>query len=118
MKRIGLIAALVLFAGQAAAQSLKGQIIGTWNFVVAEITAPDGKKSFPFGEAPKGILIFAPDGRFAQIHVASDVPKFASGNRLTGSAYGPKIGMWVRQRPRASTMLPAEAPSVLASSAS
>src|SRR5438045_6036901 len=86
MKQIGLIAALVLAAGEAAAQSLKAQIVGTWDFVVAEITAPDGKKSFPFGETPKGILIFTPDGRFAQIHVASDVPKFASGNRLTGTA--------------------------------
>ena len=86
MKRIGLIAALTLFAGEAAAQSLKEQIVGTWEFVVAEVTAPDGKKSFPFGETPKGILMFTPDGRFAQIHVASDVPKFASGNRLTGTA--------------------------------
>jgi Lipocalin-like domain len=30
-------------------------------------------------------LIFTPDGHFAQIHVASDVPKIASGNRLTGT---------------------------------
>src|SRR2546421_3505571 len=86
MKRIALIAALALAAGEAAAQSLKAQILGTWDFVVAEITAPDGKKSFPFGEMPKGILIFTPEGRFAQIHVASDVPKFASGNRLAGTA--------------------------------
>ena len=86
MTRIGLIAALVLFAGEAAAQSLKDQIVGTWDFVGAEVTAPDGKRSFPFGETPKGILVFTPDGRFAQIHVASDVPKFASGNRLTGTA--------------------------------
>src|SRR2546423_199820 len=86
MKRIGIILAFMLFAVEAAAQSLKEQIVGTWDFVVAEITAPDGKKSFPFGETPKGILIFTPDGRFAQIHVASDVPKFASGNRLTGTA--------------------------------
>ena len=80
--------ALALSAGAAAAQSansLRDQIVGTWNFVVAEVTAPDGKKSFPFGETPKGILIFTADGRFAQIHVASDVPKFASGNRLTGT---------------------------------
>jgi hypothetical protein len=80
--------ALVVSAGAAAAQpatSLKDQIVGTWNFVVAEITAPDGKKSFPFGETPKGILIFTADGRFAQIHVASDVPKIASNNRLTGT---------------------------------
>ena len=80
--------ALVLSAGAGATQpaaSLKDQIVGTWNFVVAEVTAPDGKKSFPFGETPKGILIFTADGRFAQIHVAGDVPKIASNNRLTGT---------------------------------
>ena len=80
--------ALALFAGAAAAQpakSLKDQIVGSWNFVVAEVTAPDGKKSFPFGETPKGILIFTADGRFVQIHVAGDVPKIASNNRLTGT---------------------------------
>jgi hypothetical protein len=80
--------ALALSAGAAIAQpanSLKDQIVGSWNFVVAEVTAPDGKKSLPFGETPKGILIFTADGRFAQIHVASDVPKIASNNRLTGT---------------------------------
>ena len=80
--------ALALSAGAAAAQPakrLKEQIVGTWNFVVAEVTAPDGKKSYPFGETPKGILIFTADGRFAQIHVAGDVPKIASNNRLTGT---------------------------------
>jgi hypothetical protein len=84
------IAALLVLvsAGAAVAQpapSLKDGIVGTWNFVVAEVTAPDGKKSFPFGETPKGILIFTADGRFAQIHVAGDVPKIASNNRLTGT---------------------------------
>src|ERR1700682_3935705 len=81
--------ALTLSAAAAAAQpanNLKDQIVGTWNFVVAEVTASDGKKSFPFGETPKGILIFTADGRFAQIHVAADAPKIASNNRLTGTA--------------------------------
>src|SRR3977135_3033781 len=80
--------ALAVSVGAAAAQpakSLKDQIVGSWNFVVAEVTAPDGKKSFPFGETPKGILIFTADGSFAQIHVAGDVPKIASNNRLTGT---------------------------------
>jgi hypothetical protein len=79
--------ALALWSGAAAqpATSLKDQIVGSWNFVVAEVTAPDGKKSFPFGETPKGILIFTADGRFAQIHVAGDVPKIASNNRLTAT---------------------------------
>src|SRR3954451_5794527 len=69
-----------------AQNSQKEKLLGTWDFVVAEITAPDGKKSFPFGEVPKGILIFTPDGRFAQIHVAADAPKIASNNRLPGTA--------------------------------
>ena len=80
--------ALAVSAGAAVAQpaaSLKDQIVGSWDFVVAEVTAPDGKKSFPFGETPKGILIFTADGRFAQIHVAGDVPRIASNNRLTGT---------------------------------
>src|SRR4051794_3565253 len=87
-RTIAAVLALVLSAVAAAAQpapSLKERIVGSWNFVVAEVTAPDGKKSFPFGETPKGILIFTADGRFAQIHVAGDVPKIASNNRLTGT---------------------------------
>src|SRR5215216_7399639 len=87
--RLAVMLTLGLSASDAVAQnarSMKDQLVGTWNFVVAEVTAPDGKKSFPFGETPKGILILAPDGHFAQIHVASDVPKITSNNRLTGTA--------------------------------
>ncbi|MEA2888365.1 MAG: hypothetical protein QOD11_2725 [Bradyrhizobium sp.] len=88
LRSIATLLALALSAGAGAAQpvtSLKDQIVGTWNFVVAEVTAPDGKKSFPFGETPKGILIFTADGHFAQIHVDGDVPRIASNHRLTGS---------------------------------
>jgi hypothetical protein len=86
-RTIAAMLALALSAGAAAAQpaKMKDQIVGSWNFVVAEVTASDGKKSFPFGETPKGILIFTADGRFAQIHVAADVPKIASNNRMTGT---------------------------------
>jgi hypothetical protein len=85
--RILAVLAAALAGSQAGAQqkSLRDQIVGTWNFVVAEVVAPDGKKSFPFGETPKGVLIFTADGHFAQIHIASDVPKIASNNRLTGT---------------------------------
>jgi hypothetical protein len=89
MKIVKIALAALALSGSAAAQqgkNLKDQIVGTWEFVVAEVTAPDGKKSYPFGETPKGLLVFTPDGRFAQIHVASDVPKIASNNRLTGTA--------------------------------
>jgi hypothetical protein len=86
--RIAAVMAAMLAAGTAHAQtkSLREQIVGTWIFGVAEVVAPDGNKSFPFGEAPKGMLIFTADGYFSQIHVAGDVPKIASNNRLTGTA--------------------------------
>lgn len=94
MKKIYLAAAIaaVLMVGQiigpanAQTKTLREMIVGTWIFGVAEVLAPDGKKSFPFGETPKGMLIFTPDGYFSQVHVASDVPKIASNNRLTGTA--------------------------------
>ena len=86
-RTIAALLALGIAGGSATAQqkSLREQIVGTWQFVIAEITSADGKKSFPFGETPKGLLIFTTDGHFSQIHVASDVPKFASGNRLNGT---------------------------------
>ena len=83
--QVALAALALALTNAAAAQELQNQHIGTWDFIVAQVKAPDGKISFPFGESPKGILIFTPDGRFAQIHVASDVPKIASNNRLTGT---------------------------------
>jgi len=83
--RIALAALALTLTQTATAQNLQNQLIGTWDFVVAQVRAPDGKISFPFGETPKGMLIFTPDGRFAQIHVASDLPKIASNNRLTGT---------------------------------
>src|ERR1700710_1613570 len=89
LRAIAAVLTLALSAGAAAAQpatSLKDRIVGSWNFVVAEVNASDGKKSFPFGETPKGILIFTADGSFAQIHVAGDVAKIASNNRMTGTA--------------------------------
>ena len=83
--QVALSALALTLANTAAAQNLQNQLIGTWDFIVAQVKAPDGKISFPFGESPKGMLIFTPDGRFTQIHVASDVPKIASNNRLTGT---------------------------------
>ena len=93
MKRM-LLATLALAAfalagagGAAVAQqkSLQERLVGTWHFVVAEVTAPDGRKSFPFGPTPRGMLMFAPQGDFMQIHIASEVPKIANGNRLNAT---------------------------------
>ena len=44
--RILAVLALALTGSQAGAQqkSLRDQMVGTWNFVVAEVVAPDGNK--------------------------------------------------------------------------
>lgn len=79
---------LIALGGEAAAQqkSLKERLVGTWHFVIAEVTAPDGAKSFPFGPKPRGMVIFTPEGDFMQIHIASEVPKIANGNRMNATA--------------------------------
>lgn len=90
MKLIVTAAAMLALAApgaqaQAPQTNLKDRLVGTWHFVVAEVTSPDGKKSYPFGPTPRGMLIFTPQGDFMQIHIASDVPKISSGNRLNAT---------------------------------
>jgi hypothetical protein len=68
-----------------SARTLREQLVGSWSFVIAEITTADGKKTFPFGEKPKGMLIFTADGHFSQVHVSGDLPRIASNNRLAGT---------------------------------
>ena len=67
------------------AKSLREQLIGTWDFVIAEITAADGTKTLPFGPHPKGQIIFTEDGHFSQVHVSGDLPRIAGNNRLNGT---------------------------------
>src|SRR5258705_14014187 len=92
MKAVPFFAAFLaagLWAGSAAAQpakSMREQIVGTWQFVIAEITTADGKKTLPFGASPKGMLIFTADGHFSQVHVSGGLPRIASNNRLAGTA--------------------------------
>ncbi len=78
-----------LFATIAIAQpakTLRQQLVGSWDQVISEVTMPDGKKSFPFGEKPNGTIMFTEDGRFVQVHIASGIPKVAANNRTAGTA--------------------------------
>lgn len=58
--------------------------MGTWTLVSITLEQ-DGKKTDMYGANPQGQLIFDPNGRFTTIFLRSDVPKFASGNRETGT---------------------------------
>ena len=86
LRILALALTFVSFAASAqTAKTLREQLVGSWSFVIAEITTADGRKTFPFGEKPKGLLIFTADGHFSQVHVSGDLPKIASSNRLAGT---------------------------------
>jgi hypothetical protein len=77
-------------AGSAIAQDKgKGakQLVGVWQ-LVSDTNTKDGvtKPSSAFGANPKGQFMFTSNGRYASINTRPDLPKFASGNRMQGTA--------------------------------
>jgi hypothetical protein len=78
---------LALLPGSALAQQkpLKEQLAGTWTIISNDNTAPDGTKRQLFGPNPKGILVLAANGQYAQIIVHPDRPNFKVNNRLEGT---------------------------------
>jgi hypothetical protein len=85
--RFAAIVAL-LFLGvalQALAQSAKDQLVGTWMLVSIYIEGPDGSRFDPFGANPTGILIMDGNGHISVQFIGSDLPKFASNDRLQGT---------------------------------
>jgi len=49
-----LLASVAAGVSAQSSPSLPEQLMGTWTFVLAEITAADGTKSLPFGDTPRG----------------------------------------------------------------
>lgn len=99
MRRLSIIALSIVSAlvlamvtpTVAQQKSLKDQLVGTWTLVSSNTTRQDG--SSQWGSNPKGIIIFTDNGRFSSHTMRSDRPKFASNNRLTGTADETKAAM-------------------------
>ena len=70
---------------QGASKFDKSKLVGGWTLVSIENTLQDGKKMQGFGLSD-GVVVFEPNGRFVQALARSDLPKFASNNRSTGTA--------------------------------
>ena len=79
---------LAMVSGTTMAQqkSLKEQLVGSWTLVSSDNVAPDGTKRQIYGPNPKGMLILAADGNYAQIQLNSNRPKFKGKTRLDGTA--------------------------------
>ena len=86
--RAGLAVSLVLsglVTPEANAQSAK-DLVGSWTLESDVSTTSDGHTLLPFGPKPRGMAIFNVDGHFAIVISRSDLPKFASDNRMQGTA--------------------------------
>lgn len=70
--------------GDAASQ-VSTDLVGAWTLISVTVDE-DGKKLEPFGSNPNGSLILDGNGHFSIVVVRSDIPKFASDNRLKGTA--------------------------------
>src|SRR5579871_2489782 len=71
-------------ASCAAAQTAK-DIEGAWTIVSATVIN-EGKTQDIFGHQPGGVMSFDAGGRFTQVIVSSNLPKFAAKSRPEGTA--------------------------------
>ena len=60
------------------------QLVGTWK-VVSVTNERGGTATDAFGPNPQGITIFTSNGRFVRVETRSDLPRFGSNNRNTGT---------------------------------
>jgi len=70
--------------GTATAQTAR-DLVGTWMNVSNVNVRPDGSRVDMFGANGKGVIIFDSNGRYASVTLTANLPKFASGNRNTGT---------------------------------
>jgi GH15 family glucan-1,4-alpha-glucosidase len=75
---------LTIFAVPTFAQQAN-DVVGAWTLVSITLEQ-DGKKTDFYGPNPQGQLMYDANGRLSVIITRSDLPKFASNNRETGTA--------------------------------
>jgi len=81
---IATLALAVMPTGAVAQQkSLKEQLVGTWMLVQSTGKRPDGSPSW--GQNPAGAVVFDANGRYTSILIRSDIPKYASNNRMSAT---------------------------------
>ena len=68
---------------EAVAQTAK-DLAGTWTLVSITLEQ-DGKKTDFYGPNPQGQLMYDANGHVSVIFTRSDLPKFASSNRMAGT---------------------------------
>lgn len=69
---------------QPRAKTAKERLLGAWTLV--SLTAgEEADQTFPYGANPKGSMMVDANGRFMITVLRSDLPQFASNNRMTAT---------------------------------
>ena len=83
---VAMAAACLGLLGPAAIAQTAQDLVGTWTLESDIGSTSDGHTIQPFGPNPSGIAIFDNSGRFAIVISRPDLPKFASNDRMQGTA--------------------------------
>ena len=81
---VALGAVLTATALPAVAQTLKEQVVGTWELVSLVVHQGDRKVEL-FGPHPRGIQVMTEDGHFTNIITRESLPLYAGANRMQGT---------------------------------
>jgi hypothetical protein len=76
----------VVLMGCVAAPAQTPNIVGTWTLAKAEKLLANGTRVSDYGENPHGLVIFTADGYYSVQIYRADRLKFASGDKLKGTA--------------------------------
>ncbi|HSU97387.1 MAG TPA: lipocalin-like domain-containing protein [Gemmatimonadaceae bacterium] len=71
--------------GQRPRQTARPSIVGTWELLTFESRDSAGVTTHPLGKRPKGILVYDQEQRVSAQLFDPDRPRFASGDRATGT---------------------------------
>lgn len=75
-----------LFAISLGAKAQNQKIAGVWTLVSVENINTDSSRTYPYGNAPAGQLIFEASGNYSVQILKATRPKIASGNKSTATA--------------------------------
>ncbi|MBJ9967578.1 lipocalin-like domain-containing protein [Burkholderia seminalis] len=70
---------------QAAGPMIDPSLVGTWTLVAADVVHADGTRGHDYGPAPAGLLMIDRDGHYTLQIYQGDRPRFASGDKATGT---------------------------------
>jgi hypothetical protein len=77
---LSMICLMTMFSARVADAQVS--LAGTWSLVAADVIHPDGTRSHDYGDAPKGLLLIDPQGRYSLQIFKAERPRFASGDKL------------------------------------